>query len=335
MNAKAKLYLSFFIVLASFLISLSLGSYGIPIADVLKLMFAPFYCVNNSNCSTEAQVLFYVRMPRVISAVIVGASLSVSGAGFQSLFRNPLVSPDILGVLAGAGFGASIAILLDFPAPLVQLASFLFGIAAVSSAYLIAWRGKGARIVDLVLSGIIVSSLFKSLISAVKFLADPEQKLPQITYWLMGGLAGSSWNGVEWLIAVSIPSILALYLIRWRLDAFMLSEEEAKSLGLRVELYKVAIIVFSTLPAAASTVVAGIVGWIGLVVPHISRMLYGESNRFSLPGSVLVGATFLLTVDTISRAVLPMELPLEVLTSFVGVPFFAYLLRKRVYRGWS
>jgi len=334
MKAGEKLAIAATVTFFSFVISLGMGSYGFDPFRSLRAVME--YAAGSAPASDPlASVVMQIRLPRILAALIIGASLSVSGAGFQALFRNPLVSPDILGVLAGAGFGASIAILLDFPLPAVQALAFALGLAALASSYLIAWRGGGARIIDLVLSGIIVGSLFKSLMSLVKFLADPESKLPQITYWLMGGLASVSWRDVEILTAISIPSIVLLYLLRWRLDAFTVGEEEAKALGLRTELYKAVIIVLSTLPAAASTVVAGLIGWVGLVIPHISRMLFGESNRFVVPGSALVGAAFLLWVDTISRAVLPSELPLEVLTSFVGVPFFAFLLRRRIYRGWS
>ncbi|MGC8752040.1 MAG: FecCD family ABC transporter permease [Fervidicoccaceae archaeon] len=317
-----------------FMISLGMGSYGFdPIGSFKILSESILGKASASNPLTN--VVIQIRLPRIIAAILIGASLSVSGAGFQSLFRNPLVSPDILGVLAGAGFGASIGILLDFPLSLVQAIAFALGLAALAASYAIAWRGGGARIIDLVLSGIIIGSLFKSLMSLVKFLADPESKLPQITYWLMGGLASVTWKDVEMLAIISIPSLFLLYILRWSLDAFAVGEEEAKTLGIKVEAYKAAVIVLSTLPAAASTVVAGIIGWIGLVIPHISRMLFGESNRYTIPGSAVVGAIFLLFVDTISRAVLPTELPLEVLTSFVGVPFFAYLLRRRIYHGWS
>ncbi|MGB9725411.1 MAG: FecCD family ABC transporter permease [Fervidicoccaceae archaeon] len=317
-----------------FMISLGMGSYGFdPVGSFKILSESILGKASASNPLTN--VVIQIRLPRIIAAILIGASLSVSGAGFQSLFRNPLVSPDILGVLAGAGFGASIGILLDFPLSLVQAIAFALGLAALAASYAIAWRGGGARIIDLVLSGIIIGSLFKSLMSLVKFLADPESKLPQITYWLMGGLASVTWKDVEMLAIISIPSLFLLYILRWSLDAFAVGEEEAKTLGIKVEAYKAAVIVLSTLPAAASTVVAGIIGWIGLVIPHISRMLFGESNRYTIPGSAVVGAIFLLFVDTISRAVLPTELPLEVLTSFVGVPFFAYLLRRRIYHGWS
>jgi iron complex transport system permease protein len=317
-----------------FIITLGMGKYEFSPIGSLKILIESL-AGKASNGDPLANIVLQIRLPRVLAALLVGASLSVSGAGFQALFRNPLVSPDILGVLAGAGFGASLAILLNFPLPFVQAVAFGIGLAALGLSYTVAWRGGGARIVDLVLSGIIIGSLFKSLMSLVKFLADPESKLPQITYWLMGGLASSSWGDVEILALISVPSIAMLYLLRWRLDAFMLGEEEAKALGIKVEFYKAAVIVLSTLPAAASTVVAGLVGWIGLVIPHMARMIFGDSNRFAVPGSAIIGGAFLLVVDTISRAVLPSELPLEVLTSFVGVPFFAYLLRRRVYHGWS
>lgn len=334
MKAEEKTALVVVACFFAFVISLGMGSYGFdPIGSFKILIYSILGRVSNSDPLTN--VVIQIRLPRILAALLIGASLSVSGAGFQALFRNPLVSPDILGVLAGAGFGASIGILLDLPFPVVQVLAFSLGLSALGASYAIAWKGGGARIIDLVLSGIIVGSLFKSLMSLVKFLADPESKLPQITYWLMGGLASVTWKDVEILSIISIPSIILLYMLRWRLDAFVVGEEEAKALGIKVEVYKAAVIVLSTLPAAASTVVAGLIGWIGLVIPHIARMLFGESNRYAVPGSVAVGAIFLLFVDTISRAVLPTELPLEVLTSFIGVPFFAYLLRRRLYHGWS
>ncbi|MEM3837902.1 MAG: iron ABC transporter permease [Fervidicoccaceae archaeon] len=334
LGGNKKIAIAAAILFFIFLVSLGMGSYGFAPIQSMRVLVSSILG-GGANQSPLYNVVIQIRLPRILAALLIGASLSVSGAGFQALFRNPLVSPDILGVLAGAGFGASIGILLDFPLPLVQAIAFGIGLVALGSSYLIAWRGGGTRIVDLVLSGIIVGSLFKSLISLVKFVADPESKLPQITYWLMGGLASVTWRDVEILTVISVPSIILLYFLRWRLDAFVVGEEEAKALGIRVEVYKAIIIVLSTLPAAASTVVAGLIGWIGLVIPHISRMLFGESNKFTIPGSAVIGSAFLLIVDTISRAVLPSELPLEVLTSFVGVPFFAYLLKRRIYHGWS
>ncbi|PNV81851.1 MAG: iron ABC transporter permease, partial [Fervidicoccus sp.] len=233
-----------------FMISLGMGSYGFdPVGSFKILSESILGKASASNPLTN--VVIQIRLPRIIAAILIGASLSVSGAGFQSLFRNPLVSPDILGVLAGAGFGASIGILLDFPLSLVQAIAFALGLAALAASYAIAWRGGGARIIDLVLSGIIIGSLFKSLMSLVKFLADPESKLPQITYWLMGGLASVTWKDVEMLAIISIPSLFLLYILRWSLDAFAVGEEEAKTLGIKVEAYKAAVIVLSTLPAAA------------------------------------------------------------------------------------
>ncbi len=318
------------------LLTLTQGAYPLTLKQIiLNIESLPDIIKRTTPITPEQRVFYYVRLPRVLAAFLVGAALASSGSGYQALFRNPLVSPGILGVLGGAGFGASIGILLDQPFYIVQLLAFLFGVIAVMAAYGIAWRGGGARIIDLVLGGIIVSIFFRSLISVVKFMADPEEKLPQIVYWLMGGLAGTSWKDVDWLLAFVIPSIIGLLIIRWKLDAFMVGEEEAKTLGVRIEYYKAIVIILSTLPAAAATAVAGIIGWVGLVVPHAARMIFGYSNRYSLPGSIILGATFLLIVDTISRAYLPTELPLEVLTSFVGVPAFAYLIRKRIYHGWG
>lgn len=277
-----------------------------------------------------AQVVMELRLPRIVGAVLVGAALSVSGAAYQVMFLNPMVSPTILGVSAGAAFGAAIAILLSLPVLVVHLTTFGGGLLAVAITYVVGvkfCRG-GNTTLAIILSGIIVSTLFTSLLSMIKYVADPYDKLPVIVYWLMGSLASITRDNLILPLLLMAAAFLPLYFLRWKINLLSFGDEEAKSLGIPVERLRLTVIICATLMTAAAVSISGIVGLVGLVVPHLVRFIVGPDFRFLLPGSALMGGLFLLASDNLARTLWTMEIPLGILTSLFGVPFFLYLLIK-------
>ena len=277
-----------------------------------------------------AQVVMELRLPRIVGAVLVGAALSVSGAAYQVMFRNPMVSPTILGVSAGAAFGAAIAILLSLPVLVVHLTTFGGGLLAVAITYVVGvkfCRG-GNTTLAIILSGIIVSTLFTSLLSMIKYVADPYDKLPVIVYWLMGSLASITRDNLILPLLLMAAAFLLLYFLRWKINLLSFGDEEAKSLGIPVERLRLTVIICATLMTAAAVSISGIIGLVGFVVPHLVRFIVGPDFRFLLPGSALMGGLFLLASDNLARTLWTMEIPLGILTSLFGVPFFLYLLIK-------
>jgi iron complex transport system permease protein len=265
---------------------------------------------------------------------LVGASLSISGASFQGILKNPLVSSEILGVAYGAGFGAALAILF-FPEPTtIQIFAFAFGMLAVGLAYAINSFYKGSSTLILVLSGIIVGAFFSSLISLAKYTADPETKLPEIVFWLLGSFASITVDDVFQYALPMILGIVVLLLLRWRINVLSLDDMQAKSLGLNIKRYQGVIVFFATLITASAVCVSGSISWVGLIVPHIARMIVGPNNSRVLPASVAIGISYLMIIDDVARTLVPNEIPIGVLTGVIGAPFFGYLLlRQRV--GWS
>jgi iron complex transport system permease protein len=318
-----------------FLISCAVGRYTIPVPDLLRIFVGKLLGGRVTWPPALETVLFAVRLPRIGAALMIGGALALAGGTYQGLFKNPMVSPDILGASAGAGFGAALAILCSFDMAGIQMTAFLGGLGAVLLTMLIAktiGRGNNSLLV-LVLAGMVVSTLFSSFISMTKYVADPDNKLPAITFWLMGGL--SSVNAKDNFV-VLVPLLLGavpLFLMRWRLNALSFGDEEAQALGINTERIRFIVVICSTLLTAASISIGGMIGWIGLVIPHFSRMMVGPNYQILLPVSVLVGSTFLLIVDDLARCVFAMEIPLGILTSIIGAPFFIFLLMKGR-RGW-
>lgn len=320
---------------AAFLISFTLGRYGISVPELLKVFLSKILGLETTWSASIDTVIFRVRIPRILAAMLVGGALSMSGASYQGLFKNPMVSPDILGASAGAGFGAALGILLAFGIVGIQISSFLAGLGAVALTFLISTIvGKGNNtVLVLVLTGMVVSTLFSSFISMTKYLADPYSKLPAITFWLMGSLSAISIEDVKMIFIPIMLGTIPLMLLRWKLNVLSFGEEEAKALGINTTKVRLVIIIGSTLLTAASVSVCGMIGWIGLIIPHLARMLVGPNYKVLLPASFLIGGTFLLLVDDIARCVFPLELPLGILTSLIGAPFFMYLLIKGK-KGW-
>lgn len=281
-----------------------------------------------------ATALMNLRLPRILVVMLVGAALSVAGASYQGMFKNPLVSPDILGASAGASFGACLALLLDLPNLYVQLFAFVGAMVAVGGAV---WMNKALNRYDammgLVLGGMLISSLFQSFVSLIKFMADANDKLPAITFWLMGSFSRID-QADFWMVVVPILAGFALLMLeRWKLNVLSFGEDEAKSLGINTARVRTVVIFASTLVVACSVAVSGIVGWVGLVIPHLARAIVGPNYRVLLPTSMFIGAGYLLIVDNVCRLLATVEIPIGILTAIIGVPFFIFIFRRNQ-KGW-
>jgi iron complex transport system permease protein len=280
-------------------------------------------------------VLFSVRLPRIAAALLVGAALAAAGAAYQCLFRNPLVSPDILGVSAGAGLGAVLGIFLSLPVAGIQILAFGGGIATVTLVWLVAAavRGQDAVLI-LVLAGVVVGALAGAMIALLKVLADPYDQLPAITFWLLGSLAGTTGADVLGAAPAALLGLVPLALLRWRIDILAMGDEEARALGVEAGRLRRLVIAAATLVTAAVVAISGQIGWIGLIVPHVARMLVGPGFARLLPAAMLLGAGYLLLVDTLARSLATVETPLGILTALIGAPFFLWLLA-RGRTGWA
>ena len=324
------------VALALMLGSLLIGpSGGVSLAEVWH------WCLQRLSCGTLAgepadamveAVLLDVRLPRVLLAFLVGAALTVSGAALQAMFRNPLVSPDILGLSSGAAFGAALAVSLPF-LPL-QPTAFLGGLLAVAASYFLARRAEGVSLVALILAGIIVSGVFTALLATVQFLTDPF-RLQTIVHWTMGNLHQASWSKLASAAGPILAGLGWLYLLRWRMNVMALGDAEARAVGLDPEREKLLILLPATLVASAAVAVAGIIGLVGLAVPHMVRLLVGPDQVRALPVAILCGGALLLLVDDCSRSLTAFELPVGIFTTLIGGPFFIYLLGSRRLGGWG
>jgi len=315
-----------------FFLSFMIGRYPISPIEVISAIFSKILHIECSNMAET--IVFQIRAPRIIAAMLVGAGLSISGASFQGLFRNPLVSPDILGVSAGAGFGAAIAILLSLNLFYIQISALIFGLIAVTITYFVSKIVKSNAILVLVLSGMAIGSLFSALTSFTKYVADPYEKLPAIVFWLMGSL--SSVSNIEILVVIipMLVGMIILLMIRWRINVISMGEDEARSLGLNTKKFTIVIIICCTVITASAVCISGVIGWVGLVIPHIGRMIVGPDHRKLLPATLSLGASYLLLVDNMARTLTTVEIPLGILTAIIGAPFFIYLLKKSEI-GWS
>ncbi|MCX6093750.1 MAG: iron ABC transporter permease [Candidatus Bipolaricaulota bacterium] len=308
---------------ALFLVSLVVGRYGVRPIEALRALLGA------DGSEVLRALILRVRLPRTIAAACVGANLAVSGAVLQGLFRNPLVDGKVLGVSSGAAFGAALALSFAGGAAAVQGLSFLFAIAAVALVAWIGWRFGAAPLV-LVVAGIAVSALFDALIGLIKYVADPLSRLPAITYWLLGGLSASRWETLIPVIGVTVVGLTFFLLFSWRLNLLTLSEAEAASLGLHVRPLRIVVIGAATVLIAVAVSISGMIGWIGLVVPHVARAWVGADHERLIPASAVLGAATLIGLDTIARTVLPSEIPLGILTGLIGIPAFLLLFLRLV-----
>ncbi len=314
------------VFLAVLLGSLLLGRYALSPGQLVHMLWTRISGGAADWPISDDKVVFAVRLPRVAAAALVGAALAVSGAAYQGMFRNPMVSPDILGASTGAGFGAAVAILLGAGYFGISTAAFCCGLLAVAAAWLVSRLSKADQAVALILAGMMISSLFSAGTSFVKLVADTQQQLPAITYWLMGSLSSIKDKDVVFLAIPVALGMIPLFFLRWRMNLLTVGEEEAQSMGVNTRRLRGAVIVCATLLTSASVAVSGMIGWVGLVIPHFCRMLFGYDYRRLIPAGALFGAAFLLAVDDIARLVTTGELPLGILTAFVGAPLFLYLI---------
>lgn len=321
--------------LAAMCIGLAWGRYPVEIIDILRILGGKIGLpVDEVSSSVMETVVINVRLPRVLAAMVIGGGLSVSGAAFQGLFRNPLVSPYILGVASGAGFGAAVGIVIWNQPYMIQGCAFISGITAVTAAWFMSKFYKGSGSMIIVLAGVIVGAFFQSLLSLVKYTADPDDKLPVIVYWLMGSLASISMEDLYTVLLPMLLSIVFLILIRWRLNVLSFGDEEAKTLGVEAGKLRIGVILVVTIITASAVSVSGIIGWVGLVVPHLARMLVGPGYMRLIPASLAIGACYLVFIDGVARNISAAEIPLGILTATVGAPFFAWLLTKGK-TGWA
>jgi iron complex transport system permease protein len=314
-----------FILLITAFASLKLGTVSISTQETFAALFGE---AATEQQSTYVAVVRQIRIPRILAAILAGAALSVSGAAYQSMFINPLVSPGLLGVLAGAAFGAALGMLGAHSLFTAQLSAFIFGIGAVFFAMSLAFFFRGNRLIMLLIGGIISSSLFTSLISVIKFVADTRNELPGIVYWLMGGFSAVSAALIAIVGPLILAGIIVLCFLGNYLNLLSMGEDEAAALGVRVTLLRNLLIVITTLICSLTVALGGIISWVGLMIPHIARMLVGPDNRKLLSVSALLGAIYLLLIDDICRSMFSSEIPIGIMTSLVGVPFFILVLWK-------
>ncbi len=276
----------------------------------------------------EASVVVNIRLPRILAAALIGAALSAAGSAYQAMFRNPMVSPDLLGASTGAAFGAALAILLGAGYAAVTASSFFFGLAAVALTYFVGRLSRIRETLAMVLAGVMVGSLFSAGTSFIKLVADTNEQLPAITYWLMGALTSVRLDDLHFAMGPILLGLIPLLLLRWRLNLLTVGEAEARSMGVNTQLLRLVVIVCATLSTAASVSISGMIGWVGLVIPHICRLLVGQDTARLLPASMLLGASFLMLVDDLARCLTTSEIPLGILTALVGAPLFLHLIIK-------
>ena len=315
-------------LIAAALFSFYVGYYPLSPAQVFAAFLSKFGC--GGDILPQAVTIFWsIRLPRILSAVFIGACLSVAGATYQGMFRNPLVSPDILGVSSGASFGAALAILNGLPNWGVQISAFIGGICAVALTCLISRRSAHSHTLSLVLTGSMIMSLCNAGVTMVKYVSDPNDVLQQITFWLMGSLTKTDMRSFRWSIIPMLIGLAVIFIFRWQINLLTLDEEEAKSLGINIRKYRMLFIIAATFLSAASVCLGGLIGWVGLMIPHMARVLVGVDYKRLIPASAMLGGCYLVLMDDLARSILSLELPLGVVTSIMGAPFFIYLIIKR------
>ena len=336
---------------AVFLVSFVLGRYAVPLGETLRILlygvgrglsrlvglFADGFeerlpCLFAIPRTWEApmeNVILQIRLPRILLACMVGSCLAAAGAAYQGVFQNPMAAPDLLGAASGAAFGAALGILLGLRGQTITLLAFCCALVTVCLVYLTAVRAPGKRSTNLILAGIMIGSLFTSATSYVKLVADPADQLPAITYWLMGSLASARMGDVLYAAIPMALGLVPLLLLRWKINLLTLGDNEARSIGVHTDRLRLVVVLCATLMTAAAIAVSGMIGWVGLIVPHFCRRLFGNDYRTLMPASVLAGAVFLLLADNISRNLLATEIPIGILTTLIGAPFFLFLMMRK------
>lgn len=308
-------------------LALGIGRFSMTVPEILNTVF-PGSFPNVDITENMHTVIFNIRIPRVLLALLAGSGLAVAGGAFQGIFSNPLATPDTLGVATGASFGAALGILLGLNMVLVQCLALVLGMAAIWIVYSVSKIKGTSTLIMIVLAGMVVAALFQAMVSIIKYVADPQDTLPSITFWLMGSLSGATYKTLLLGAPFIIVGVVIIYLLRWKLNALSLHEDEAKSLGINVTIIRFYLIAASTMITASVVSMCGLIGWVGLLIPHIARMIFGNDNKSVMPAVILLGALFMLAIDTCARSVSASEIPVSILTALIGAPFFIILLRR-------
>lgn len=309
-------------------ISCYLGRYPVPVKELGSILLSKIIPTDQFWPETMETVLFNIRLPRILLACLVGCCLSAAGASYQGIFQNPMAAPDILGASSGAAFGAAFAILHYATTGMITASAFLFSLLSVALVYVVSRKAGGSKILSLILSGMMISSLFTAGTSYIKLVADPTDRLPMITYWLIGSLSGATKKDVVFAIFPMAAGLVPLLLLRWRINILTFGDDEARTMGISALKIRLIVVVCASLVTAASVAVSGMIGWVGLVIPHLARRLVGDNYRHLMPASMLFGALFMLLIDDVSRNLLSTEIPIGILTAFIGAPFFIYLISR-------
>jgi len=334
LHAHKTIYFSILLFIAAFLISLSIGRFHVPLIQVVKILISQVVPTGMEVTWTEQMenVIINIRLPRLVGASLVGGALALSGATYQGLFKNPLVSPDLLGVSNGACVGAAIAILLGFPSLAIQGCALLTGLLAVVISTSIPKFFKNNSSLMLVLGGVIVSGFMSSLLGITKYVADPDNQLAAIVYWTMGSFATTNMNQVLLVMPAILSVMVILLLMRWRINLLSLGDKEARSLGVNIRKTRGLAIFCATILTACAVCLCGTIGWVGLIIPHFGRLIIGHDNRYLFPISTIIGAVFMIVVDTIARNLTGSEIPLSIITGLLGAPLFVWLLARQKVR---
>ena len=319
----------FVVLVILFVACLCVGKYSLTPGECLHILTGKIFNAEPTWDGMDEKMLMGVRLPRALSTVIVGAALALSGAVYQGIFKNPLVSPDFLGVSSGACVGAAVAILLSMTGAFVQIFAFIGGIIAVLITVMIPKAMRSNSNIMLVLAGIIVSGAMSSVLGFIKYIADPQTELAAITYWQLGSFAYVDMDALAGILPLTIIATIVLIAMSWWINVLSLGEQEARSLGADVNLMRGVCIVCSTILTAGAVCISGTIGWIGLVIPHFGRMIAGADNRVLLPATCFIGGIFMLLVDTVTRIIGPAEMPISILTGIIGAPFYAWLLYRQ------
>lgn len=333
-RAGLKISIMLAVLVIAFFGSFLVGRYPVAPDMVVAILWSKVLPLTQVWTGSMETIVLAIRLPRIAAALLVGGALAVSGAAYQNLFRNPLVSPSLLGASWGAAFGAVLGMILHLSWIWVEAAAFVFGLVAVFCAITISAYFGNKSTISLVLAGIVVSAFFQALVSALKYLADPMNTLPEISFWLMGGLSKVKEQDVLWLVTPILVPMVVLYCMRWQINVLSIGEEEAHTLGINVRRTRLVVLACATLLAAAATSIGGIIQWVGLLIPHMARLLFGANFAAVLPASLLLGGTYLLIMDNLSRSIASLEIQVGILTALIGAPFFVFLLA-RSKRSWE
>jgi len=323
------------VLLGVSLLALSVGRFPVPLGGVVQTLASHLFPMHSGAGQVEQNVVWLVRLPRVLVALLVGGGLGIAGAALQAIFRNPLVSPEIIGVSSGASFGGALVLLLGLGSVYLVAGAFVFGLVALAMLFAVTVGRTGTPMLMVVLGGVVIGSFFAALVALITYVADPYTTLPAIVFWLLGSVATSTYPKVLVAVVPILAGTVVLLLLRWRINVLSLGDEDAAALGVRPARMRSVVLVSTALIVAGAVAVSGVIGWVGLVIPHLARMWVGPDHRVLLPVSFLMGGAYLIVIDTLARTVTAGEIPLGVLTALIGAPVFFVLLRRNRDRIWD